>query len=132
MMIRHSDRWASEAAPGREEGSKDRPCAIVIIVRKASDETFVRVLPVTHSPPRNADAALELPGWLTRYLGLDRERSWIVLDESNDFRWPGPDLRPARNGDPSSLIYGVLAPRYFSNLKTRLSILQPNVVRRTE
>lgn len=38
-------------------------------------------------------AAIELPAHVKRDLGLDRERSWIVTREVNQFRWPGPDVR---------------------------------------
>lgn len=39
-------------------------------------------------------------------LGLDDERSWVVLTEANRFVWPGPDLRPLRFGDAASIAYG--------------------------
>ncbi len=54
-------------------------------------------------------------GW-----GLDAERSWVVLTEANDFIWPGPDLRPAVNGDPSSVAYGMLPPGFMRVLRERL------------
>lgn len=53
-------------------------------------------------------------------LGLDSERSWVVLDEANDFIWPGPDLRPAVSGEPATVAYGMLLPGFMAALKERL------------
>ena len=66
------------------------------------------VLPVTHSPPTDRTAAIEIPPPVKRRLGLDDARSWIVLTEVNRFVWPGPDLRPRAGGDLSSAAYGEL------------------------
>jgi hypothetical protein len=132
LVIRYSYLWASEAARGQEEGSKDRPCAVVLVVERRDDGTVVGVVPVTHSPPRREDAALELPPGLKRHLGLDADRSWVIASELNVFRWPGPDLRPAINGELGSIVYGVLPPGFFSRLKTKLLQATPRTVRRSD
>jgi hypothetical protein len=80
----------------------------------------VRVLPITHAPPSDPADAVEIPPATKLRLGLDAKRSWIVLTEANDFVWPGPDLRPAINGDPSTTAYGMLPPRLFTHLKQRI------------
>lgn len=90
LVIRYAYLWESEAREGREEGTKDRPCAIVLVVLRDSDRPIVRVLPVTHSPPSHAADALEIPATTKQRLGLDGERSWVVLTEANDFIRPGP------------------------------------------
>jgi hypothetical protein len=136
LVIRYSYLWESEAKQGREEGVKDRPCAIVLVVQKDEDEApLVAVLPVTHSPPQDNDA-IEIPSLLKTHLGLDAERSWIVMSEGNLFRWPGPDLRPAVNGELATIVYGVLPPRFFKTVKDRflvnLRARQAEVMRRTE
>jgi hypothetical protein len=97
-----------EHREGREEGIKDRPCAIVLALRDHDDETQVLVVPVTHSPPDNSIVALELPPAVKQHLGLDAERS--ILSESNLFDWPGPDLRRIGDHDDSSVAYGFLPP----------------------
>jgi hypothetical protein len=38
---------------------------------------------------------VEIPANVKKHLGLDRERSWIMVNELNRFIWPGPDVRPA-------------------------------------
>ena len=53
-------------------------------------------------------------------LGSILERSWVVIDEANDFIWPGPDLRPAVSGDPSTVAYGMLPPGFMAVLRQRL------------
>lgn len=49
LVIRYAYLWRREAAMGREEGVKDRPCAIVAAVREETDGLRVYVLPITHS-----------------------------------------------------------------------------------
>ena len=52
---------------------------------------------------------LELPQAVKKHLGLDAERSWVVLSESNLFDWPGPDLRRIDDRDDGSVAYGLPA-----------------------
>lgn len=120
LVISYAYLWHHEARRGLEEGVKDRPCVIVVTsVREQDEATWVRVLPVTHRRPDDASLALEIPPGVKRHLRLDHERSWIVLDEVNEFAWPGFDLRPtpARSDE---FAYGMLPPRLFSELLLRL------------
>ncbi len=136
LVIRYSYLWLREYREGREEGIKDRPCAIVICVTDEDETTRVTVLPVTHGPPQNPAAALEIPQEIKRRLGLDAGRSWITLDEGNEFIWPGPDLRPVPGGDPASVAYGFLPPRFFNAVRERYLELarkaRARTVKRTE
>jgi hypothetical protein len=124
LVIRYSYLWLREHREGREEGTKDRPCAIVLASRRHGDETQVLVVPVTHSPPENLADALELPPPVKQHLGLDSQRSWVVLSESNLFDWPGPDLRRLGDRDNSSVAYGFLPPRLFAELRRRFLALE--------
>jgi hypothetical protein len=54
-----------------------------------------------------------------RRLGLDDERSWVVLHKVNRFLWPGPDLRPARPGDAATVAYGQLPYALFEEIRTK-------------
>ena len=123
LVIRYSYLWESEARKGREEGVKDRPCAIVLVVLREGQHPIVRVLPVTHTPPTDSNEALEIPAVTKARLGLDSARSWVVLTEANDFIWPGPDLRPAIAGDLRSVAYGFLPPKFMAVLRERLVAL---------
>ncbi len=136
LVIRYSYLWRSEAAAGREEGVKDRLCAIVLAVEVDNAGTVVYVLPITHSAPLDPDDAIELPQATKRRLGLDSERSWIVVSEGNSFVWPGPDLRTLPGKDQQSAIYGVLPAAVFNATKTRfltrIRDRRASVVKRTE
>ena len=118
LVIRYSYLWHSEFLAGREEGIKDRPCAIVAAVRTdPNGETRVLVLPVTHSAPARGVAAVEIPAPIKRDLDLDADRSWIVLEEWNEFVWPGPDLRPVPSKDDGSIAHGFLARGFFARVR---------------
>ena len=130
LVIRYSYLWLSEADSGREEGVKDRPCAIVVVVQDRGGRKRVLALPITHSPPRDG-FALELPPDTKRRLGLDDEPSWIVLSEWNDFLWPGPDLRPLVGKGPESVALGMLPPRLFALVQSRfLPLARQRLARR--
>ncbi len=102
LVISYSYLWARERGQGREEGIKNRPCAIVLARQVIESRLLVTVLAITHSPPSNADEAIEIPATVKRILGLDDMPSWIALTEVNDFIWPGPTCRmcpaPTRPG----------------------------------
>lgn len=118
LVIRYAYLWKREYEAGREEGSKERPCVIVMAVTDDRGESQVLVLPITHTPPSDAADAVEIPQVTKQRLGLDGERSWIVITEVNEFLWPGPDLRPVPGGD-GSIAYGVLPPRLFDVVRDR-------------
>ena len=136
QVIRYSYLWHKDATRGAEEGSKDRPCAIVMMVKNEDGEDLVTVLPITHTPPHNPDDAIEIPHQTQRRLGLDDVRSWVVLTESNRFYWPGPDLRMSRPGEAESVLYGILPNAFYE--RVRQAFLQmiradrSSVVARTE
>lgn len=116
-LFRYSYLWHWQHLEGRDEGDKDRPVLVLAIVATLEDGTpAVRVLPVTHSPPSDPQDAVEIPAATKRRLGLDDERSWIVLTESNRFVWPGPDVRPV---DGETGYYGALPPALFEEVKRR-------------
>lgn len=136
LVIRYSYLWLREHREGREEGTKDRPCAIVLTAQGHDGGMRVLVVPVTRSAPDNLDAALELPRAVKQSLGLDTERSWVILSESNLFDWPSPDARRVGDRDDSSVAYGFLPPRFFIELRRRFAALETAArsrrVRRTE
>jgi hypothetical protein len=109
LVIRYSYLWHHESMSGHEEGRKDRPCAVII----AAKDGRVAVAPITHTPPAADTRALEIPAQLGRQLGLDDERSWIVTDEVNVFRWPGEDIRPAAR---DSWEFGQLPPSFTKTI----------------
>lgn len=126
LVIRYSYLWRREYIEGREDGTKDRPCAIILALDSAGDADGPQILvvPVTHSQPAAMDGAMEIPPAVKRHLNLDGDRSWIIFSESNLFRWPGPDLRRVAGRDDSSVAYGFLPPRLFNELRRRFLALE--------
>ena len=97
--------WWHEARSGREEGFKDRPCVIIHTRQNEYRETEVYISPITHTPPKDLERALQIPAATKARLGLDAEPSWIITTEINRFIWPGPDIRPVPSGGSA---YGLL------------------------
>jgi hypothetical protein len=115
LVISYSYLWHFERAKGLEEGRKNRPSVIVLAVERATDGvTVVIVVPITHTPPADPVGTLEIPPAVKRHLGLDAERSWIVIREGNEFDWPGYDLQKIGRGDRYD--YGFLPPRFFARV----------------
>ena len=115
LVIAYAYLWDYEAQSGQEEGRKDRPCVIALAVERQPDgETLVTVLPVTHRPPDDEAAAVEIPRAVKRHLGLDDARSWVIISEGDQFVWPGYDLRKTPSSDRYD--YGFLPPRLFQKI----------------
>jgi hypothetical protein len=120
LVIRYSYLWLDEYRQGREEGTEDRPCAIVLLSQTQDGEPYVTVLPITHVPPADPSLAVEIPLPTKRRLGLDEDRSWVLLSEANRFIWPGPDLQPVPRSDAGSAAYGLLPYRLFETIRQKL------------
>lgn len=117
LVIRYRFLWRSEHAEGATEGAKDRPCAIVVAARRGpGGDIQTIVAPITHRPPDDPDASIEIPAATCRRLGLDGGRHWLRLDELNRFAWPGFDLRSIP-GRPGRYDYGMLPPGLFQRLR---------------
>lgn len=56
---------------------------------------------------------MALPESVRRLLALP-ERTWIIVNETNTFIWPGSDLERNADGD---FTWGVLPPRFFDRVK---------------
>lgn len=113
QVIAYAYLWAREHRRGLEEGRKDRPCAIVAARQMIEGRDVVTVVPITHTPPNDPADAVEIPAALKAHLGLDAAPAWVVVTETNDFLWPGPDIRPGRN-------FGILPPRFFAHVRDRI------------
>lgn len=121
LVVCYAYLWRNEALAGREEGLKDRPCAIVIAAEQAEGQTLVTVAPITHREPDRADLAnaIELPAATKARLGLDSRRSWVVASDLNQFAWPGVDLRPIRPG-ATQIAYGFLPASLTNALRAKI------------
>ncbi len=122
LVIRYSYLWRDEALGGAEQGRKDRPCVIVLSVAREDGRTVVTVAPITHSVPRHAGAAIEIPGDTQRRLKLDGARSWVVAADLNRFVWPGPDLTLA-DSRQRRFDYGVVPRALYRAVRDRVLVL---------
>jgi hypothetical protein len=117
LVIRYAFLWSHEQEAGVDEASKDRPCAIVIATSlKPDGEIQVFVSPITHLPPHEPGASIEIPRAVCRSLRLDASRHWLRLEELNRFSWPGFDLRPIP-GRGGEVAYGMLPRGLFEALR---------------
>lgn len=124
LVIGYSYLWEAEFRAGREEGTKDRPCAVVIASRTEDGDLVATVAPITHHPPDDPQDAIELPAAVKRALGLDEARSWLVCRELNRFVWPGPDLRPISRSRPGQFLHGRLPGPFMLRVFERLRALR--------
>lgn len=120
LVVRYSYLWWHQSRRGQEEGRKDRPCAIVLIVRDDAGVRRVLLAPTTHSQPESPDRGVEIPLATKKRLGLDEQRSWIITDELNRFVWPGPDLR--QRDDTAQFDYGILPAALFEQVKAQVRL----------
>ena len=96
LVIRYDYLWRDEHRKGREDGAKDRPCAVIVAYdADDSGNRFVILAAITHSPPRAAAEAIEIPAKVKSHLGLDDRRSWIVTTEINRASWDDAGIAPA-------------------------------------
>ena len=120
LVIPYAYLWRHEHNKGQEEGRKNRPAVIVLAAKNEKDGSIrVTVAPITHTPPKSDDQAIELPIRVKQALKLDDERSWVVLDEVNQFTWPGFDLRPVP-GTKDRFSYGFIPPKLYTSVVTRI------------
>lgn len=119
LVISYSYLWSHEHKGGKQEGLKNRPCAIILVVQNEEGSQKVTVAPITHTQPVNPDAAIEIPAKVKNYLGLDSERSWIILDDFNEFIWPGYDLRPISTKE-NNIDYGFLPPMLYQQIVSKI------------
>ena len=118
LVISYAYLWKRDAAQGQDEGTKYRPAVVVLAVEQddAQAKTAL-VAPITHRRPDDSTASVEIPPQTKRRLGLDPERSWIIVSEVNRFEWPGPDLFPVSLGQWA---YGILPAGLFRTVRDRL------------
>ena len=85
--------------------------------RQADGLLIVSVAPIIHAQPGVDTDAIEMPQRVKQHLGLDDQRSWIVVDELNEFAWPGSDLQPAVSGE---IAYGLIPSKLYDSVRQRV------------
>jgi hypothetical protein len=130
LVIAYDYLWRHEHEAGRHSGSKIRPCAIVVAVERSHGVTDVVVAPITHREPAPPSQGVEIPRAVKQHLGLDHERSWIIVNDLNVFTWPGFDLHAVPNAGPGVYHSGFLPPKLHRQIADRVVALG-NAVRAT-
>lgn len=117
LVVRYEYLWRAEYEKYMENGTKDRPCVVVLIKKNS----IAFVAPITHTCPEDESIAIEVPRKTLIRLGLGSEKSWIICSELNQFKWPGTDLRPIPK--KGTALYGTLPPELFQKIKTKIAYL---------
>jgi hypothetical protein len=93
-VLRYSYLWAADHEAGVEEGSKDRPCAVIASIKSQDGNLFVRALPITRTPPQDPKTAVENPP--SQRLALDLVESGRGSSARRATASPGPALMCGR------------------------------------
>lgn len=117
LVLRYDYLWTHEAAAGRRQG-KDRPVCLVAAIDRPARPRYVVLLPITHTPPTGDTTGIEIPARVKQALGLDDERSWIIVSEHNVDTWPNAGLSPLP-GQPGEYAYGLIPPGLFKQIKSK-------------
>ncbi len=135
LVISYSYLWKREAESGEVAGRKYRPASVLISVRQESGDLIVYVAPITHTRAQRPEDGIQIPAIVKRRLGLDDAPSWIMTNEFNAFRWPGPDIAHVGDGD-LNFAYGVLpkalTDEIIRQFRRNLARNNVRVVKRTE
>jgi hypothetical protein len=134
LVIHYEYLWQYESERGQETGAKSRPCAIIVAVTGETGQIETVVAPITHSEPRPPAEGVEIPGRVKRSLGLDDDRSWVIVTDLNTFVWPGIDIYPVPRTPSGTYEYGHLPPKLFDQIRDRITAIGSwgKATRRTE
>ncbi|MEH2482208.1 mRNA-degrading endonuclease toxin of MazEF toxin-antitoxin module [Nitrobacteraceae bacterium AZCC 2146] len=122
LVIRYEFLWHNEHEAGEEDGKKKRPCAIIVASKIDQGRTSVIVAPITHTKPDDG-RGVELPMRVRQSLGLDDLPSWVIIDELNQFMWPGYHIHPIDNSLPAKFEFGFLPPKLFEEVRDKIANL---------
>jgi hypothetical protein len=106
LVVRYDYLWEDERLLGKLEGRKDRPCAVVLSLgNDSTGRQLILVAAITHTKPKDTTSGIEIPKHVKRIIGLDAERSWIIVTEVNVVDWNDAGFVPVKPGQWS---YGSL------------------------
>jgi len=85
LIISYPYLWRWQRDEGRENAEKDRPVCLAITLRDPAIEiTHLVILPISGSPPRGGQEALEIPSLEIHRAGLSMfKRGWLTISEYN-------------------------------------------------
>jgi len=121
LVIRYDYLWAREAGKGKTT-SKIRPACLAFASDETTNPRRVVLLPITHSRPSPGDTGIEIPKAVCEHLGLDEDRSWVILSEFNVDDWPNAGLQPIP-GTRDRFAYGFVPQKFFDTIRERFLAL---------
>ena len=92
--------WKWQADLGRDEAEKERPACLLMVVKdQARNLTHLVILPISGTPPKSDQIALEIPVLELKRAGLaEAKRGWVTVSEYNydilERSWDFPLNRP--------------------------------------
>src|SRR3546814_11248210 len=119
-------RTTMQAAAGHDH-AKAQPTCIVAAIKRLVRPRYVRLLPLTHTPPTGDTVGVEIPPKVKQALRLDDEPSWVIVSEHNVDEWPIAGVS-AVPGTRDGFAYGLVPPGLFRLHRAR--VLEP--ARRTK
>ncbi len=91
---------------------------MVLAVQEQPAPARIILLPISTKRPPTADG-FEIPAATVERIGLRAVPCWVLIGEGNDFRWPGPDLRPVPGRSASPFwLYGPAPFRFFEHVRS--------------
>jgi len=122
-LVEYQFLWRHEANAGQEEGTKRRPCAIILrSPNPFSDRLFL--IPITTKEPRASTPSLEIPELEARRMGLTEPlRRWVILDQVNVDEIPSYVLEPdAKIGDIGKSFFNKILTEFRAVISGRAMI----------
>ena len=137
-IIRYAYDWFADHEAGTDRSDRPHPTIVLAVAIVGYDRhTEVLCVAITHAPPYDPNDAIEIPDAVKGPAGLDADRQWVVISESNVFTWPGPDLRLRPGILPETYCYGTLPGSFLRTValayraRNRGSSTSPREVRRS-
>lgn len=117
LVIRYDYLWLWEKERGQEQGTKDRPCALVVVVPpRGSRPLRALVCGITRNEPGPPVEGTLIPSRVKAHLGLDPAvPSWEITSEVNLVEWDDPGIVPTEYGEWA---YGFLPPALAKAIST--------------
>ena len=107
LVVHFNYLWKSEDRDGQETSRDNHPCVIMRCMETPSGDKLVYLCPITHTPPKPGQTAVELGPKTKAHLGLDQDRQWLKTSELNQVYWE-KDALPLglENRRTGGVVYG--------------------------
>jgi hypothetical protein len=117
LIVSYPYLWRWQQDRGRADGEKDRPVCLAIALYDARQNfTHLVILPISGTPPRAEQTAIEIPPLEIKRAGLsDLKLGWITVSEYNY------DIAErSYYFDPNQRPRGRFSPRFLEQIRQAL------------